>query len=287
MPIYTVELDGTQYDLEGDHEPSEAEARAAIGGMEPKKATAPPKSATIGMIAPSTATSRAPSGTLMDLIPSQDQRARDMGNLIEHLPIPADVPSPVPGIVAGAKAVPGVAKAVPGVIARAAGVSRARAGANIEAALQAGRELSVPLNEGANTAAMRARDLVGSKNSELNQFLDRLTNPSVTKYRGADLAVREAQDFVSKFGAMSADDASKIPPMALKEFRTLTAELRAALTGALDTVGKGEQYARGVAEYRRSAKVAQAWENAKPVLAKWAKWAVPAGALGYGASRRD
>src|SRR6185436_7749393 len=136
MPIYTGELDGTQYDLEGDHEPSEAEARAAIGGMAPKKATPPPASATIGMIAPSTSTSRAPSGTLMDLIPSQDQRRRDMGNLIEHLPIPADVPSPAPGIVAGAKATPGI-------VARRLGVSSERAGQNIEAALAAGKDSPV------------------------------------------------------------------------------------------------------------------------------------------------
>lgn len=56
MPIkvYTVEIDGHQYDLEGDHEPSEAEARAAVGGQAPKPATAPPKQATIGMMQPST-----------------------------------------------------------------------------------------------------------------------------------------------------------------------------------------------------------------------------------------
>jgi hypothetical protein len=36
--IYTVHIDGTEYDLEGDHEPTEAEARQAIG----KPASAPP-----------------------------------------------------------------------------------------------------------------------------------------------------------------------------------------------------------------------------------------------------
>lgn len=33
MPIYTVEIDGAQYDLEGDHPPSEAEARGAVNSM--------------------------------------------------------------------------------------------------------------------------------------------------------------------------------------------------------------------------------------------------------------
>lgn len=53
MPIYTVEIDGKQYDLEGDHEPSEAEARQAVGSSAPKQATRPPASATIGMMQPS------------------------------------------------------------------------------------------------------------------------------------------------------------------------------------------------------------------------------------------
>lgn len=52
--IYTVEIDGKQYDLEGDHPPSEAEARGAIGATTPKQATAPPAAATAGMMKPNT-----------------------------------------------------------------------------------------------------------------------------------------------------------------------------------------------------------------------------------------
>lgn len=52
--IYTVEIDGRQYDLEGDHPPSEAEARGAIGATTPKQATAPPAAATAGMMKPNT-----------------------------------------------------------------------------------------------------------------------------------------------------------------------------------------------------------------------------------------
>jgi len=36
MPIYTVKVDGKTYDLQGDHPPSEAEARDAIGAHQPK-----------------------------------------------------------------------------------------------------------------------------------------------------------------------------------------------------------------------------------------------------------
>jgi hypothetical protein len=41
MPIYTIRLDGKTYDLQGDHPPSEAEARAAISSMS-AASTAPP-----------------------------------------------------------------------------------------------------------------------------------------------------------------------------------------------------------------------------------------------------
>lgn len=43
MPIYTVEIDGKQYDIEGDRPPSEAEARAAVGSVAPETT---PKAAT-------------------------------------------------------------------------------------------------------------------------------------------------------------------------------------------------------------------------------------------------
>ena len=37
MPTYTVELDGKQYDIEGDRPPTEEEAREAIGSYSPQK----------------------------------------------------------------------------------------------------------------------------------------------------------------------------------------------------------------------------------------------------------
>ena len=53
--IYTVEIDGVEYDIEGDRPPTEAEARAAVGAFQtPKQATAPPAAATAGMLPPST-----------------------------------------------------------------------------------------------------------------------------------------------------------------------------------------------------------------------------------------
>lgn len=40
LKVYTVEIDGKQYDLEGDHPPSEAEARSAIGSHQSVDPTA-------------------------------------------------------------------------------------------------------------------------------------------------------------------------------------------------------------------------------------------------------
>lgn len=37
MPTYTVEIDGKQYDIEGDREPSEQEARSAVASYKPAK----------------------------------------------------------------------------------------------------------------------------------------------------------------------------------------------------------------------------------------------------------
>lgn len=53
--IYTVEIDGTRYDLEGDHPPTEAEARAAIG-----KPAATPTQASASPSTPVTASSVGP-----------------------------------------------------------------------------------------------------------------------------------------------------------------------------------------------------------------------------------
>lgn len=165
-------------------------------------------------------------------------------------------------------AIPLVAQKVPGILAKAAGISKARGGQNMQTALEAGEGLRVPMSSKAQDATLRARELTGSRNAELNGLLDRLTNPKVTKYRGDDLVVREAQDFITKFGAMSAEDASRLPPVAQRELTTIARELRATLTETLDTVGKGDQYAKGVREFRRASRAAELLEKAAPYLKK-------------------
>lgn len=170
----------------------------------------------------------------------------------------------------------------PGIIARGLRISKERAGANMQGALDAGKDLRVSLTPGVQEAAMRAYDVSGAGRTlppSLNKFLNRLTSPKVTGYRGDDLATREAQDFVSSFTSLSADDMAKMAPEMRSQLTKLAIELRAALTDTLDAVGKGDQYARGVAEYRRAAKVAERWEQAKPWLRRLG-YAAAAGA-GY------
>lgn len=267
-------------------------------GAPPKQATPPPASATIGMMAPSTvngdparqnpANAGIGSDRVRGWMDQMDQRSGELRqDAVEHpIRTAAVIAAPlalkaVPGIVAGGKELG----------ARAVGISKARAGTNIDAALKAGNGLRVPQTPGSQDAAMRAKELTGTSNSELNRFFDRLTNPKVTKYRGDDLSVREAQDFVMKFGAMSADDALKLPAAARPEITKLVQELRSALAGTLDTVGKGAQYTRGVDEYRKAMRAAEIWEKAKPSVMRWARWlggaAVAGGAAGHAYGSRD
>ena len=157
---------------------------------------------------------------------------------------------------------------VPGVVSSVLGINKARAAKNMEEAIQAGEGLGVRLGAETNAAAMRARDVARSRNPELNAFFDRLTNPNVVKYRGDEMNVREAQDFITNFDGMAFGEASNLSNTARRQIGILSRELRNAMTGTLETVGKGGQYSRGVSEYARAKRVSEVWEKAKPWLQK-------------------
>jgi len=174
-----------------------------------------------------------------------------------------------------------VARKAPGVIAKGLGISKARAGANMGAALEAAKDVTVPLSEATQAAALRSRDLAGTGNKVVNQLLDRLTNPKVTQYRGGDLLAKETQDFITKLGDLSAKDAQGTSKAAMRELVRLTQGMRSDLTTALGPAGTADQYARGVAEYARAAKAGKA--------AKWvagASGVTGAAAAGIGWLRR-
>jgi len=279
MPIhaYTVEIDGQQYDLEGDHEPSEAEARAAVGATAPavpKRATPPPASATIGMLQPSTATSRAPTGTLMDLIPPPDQIRQDMGRYKESLGLAIPTP-PVQAMASGAKAVPGI-------LARAAGVSKARAGENIAEAVTAAKD--VPLTTPAIQAAV----------DEMMQYsgienVPRVVRSLAKRLTTGPLTVEKARLYAPAVSRGSANEFANLSPNMQRLLGGLRAPLNEAITDAAATVGKGEQYASGMKEYARANKARKfATETLSPAAVSALKWLLKGTALGgtFEAGRR-
>lgn len=290
MPdIYEVEFNGELYEVEAN---SPEEAASAFGPQ--RQATPPPPNATIGMMQPSTMQGD-PKRTEPYL--AEEWAGMSGGEKLKNVaqwgakavmgafagPTGVDA-AEHPKTTLATAALPLAAQKVPGVIAKVAGVSKQRGGANMDAALAGGKGLRVPMTPNAQDAALRARELAGSRNSEINNLFDRLTNPKVVKYRGDDLVTREAQDFITKFGNMSFDDQAKLPPVVRKELTTLTNELRSALTETLETVGKGDQYTRGVNEFRRAKRIEELMEKAAPYMKQLGYW-VTGGSVAGAASR--
>lgn len=281
MPIYTVEMDGRQYDIEGDRPPSEAEARAAIGShsnsQTPKQATPPPAAATMGMRAPDTATDRAPSGKLIDLLPRRPEQQRDMRQMVDAMPL--GTPAPVSAVASGVKAVPGL-------VARAAGISKARAITNIGEASQAAQGAAVG-TEGVGNIGLRAMELQqagGRMPRVITQLMQRVTNPKL-----GEMTFEEARDFYSNISRLSANEFGTLNPVMQRQVGMMKAALHEALTAAAETVGKGEQYAKGISEYAKAGRAAATWENKIKPLAGVALKRIAQGAgltAGYETARR-
>jgi len=255
--IYTVEIDGQQYDLEGDHEPSEAEARAAVGATAaplapPKRATPPPASATIGMLQPSTATTsdRVPSVFGFPMKPELAQ----MTDGVEVMGQPIG-PLPTTGAI-------GAVKAVPGILARAAGISKVRGAANIAEAVNAAK--AVPIDPAQVAAA--ADEMMQFKGIERVPMVVRKL---VTELQQGPMNVERARQFYPALSRMSANDFASLTPNMQRLVGGLKGVFNEAITDAAATVGKGAQYASGMKEYARAGRAAQTYEKTvKPLAAR-------------------
>lgn len=301
MPIYTVELDGKQYDLEGDHPPSEAEARDAIGSHEqpqPKQATPPPASATIGMIAASTPNGGRNAGEMTEAnwaaLSPQDKMRNVLqwgGNVIAGMTGMGGAGREAvenPKTTLAMAAVPGVisatTKRVPGVIEagrKVAGISKVRAGSNIEAAERAAQGVPVA-TEKVGQEGLRAMELqaAGGRMPQVaSKFMQRVTDPSAS-----DLTFEEARDFYSNLSRMSANEYGNLNPTMQRQIGLMKEALHQALTDAAGTVGQGEKYAAGIKEYADAGRAAARWEAAKPALRK--AMLAAAGSVGAGGLAR-
>jgi len=240
--IYTVEVDGVQYDIEGDRPPTEAEARAAIAASQ-KQATPPPPSATIGMKAQSTfAGDPAPSEfTSIDAMIAPGGPLEDYKGLVQGARYGAF----------GSPLVPAAAKATPGIIARGLGISKERAGERINAGVQAAK--NTPINvEAPGKIGAEMLDFQGIETIPrvAQSFMRRITDPSKP-----DLTVEEAQRYMSSISRLSTGEFGKLTPNMQRQVAAMSQALRESLVDA--TGGYGGQYAKGVREYARSAKAAK------------------------------
>lgn len=245
IDIYTVEIDGVEYDIEGDRPPTEAEARAAVGAsVEPQQATPLPPSATIGMLAPSTMQGDPAS------VNGWKAEHADLGRQIDEAPMMAE------------PLMPNITK-VPGIVARVAGRSSVRAGQNIQAASQAAK--GAPVNvEKVGQEGLRALELQaagGSMPRAASQFMRRVTDP-----KAPDLTFEEARDFYSNLSRLSTNEFGRLNPTMQRQIGTMRQALHEALVESAETVGKGGQYARGISEYAKAAKAKATWEASKPKL---------------------
>lgn len=263
MPIYTVEIDGKQYDIEGDRPPSEQEARSAVGvfaaaqgggpsSSAPRRAaTPPPPQSTIGMMQPSTMQGD-PGWAARNMKP---EMAQALSQYTEDDVMAEPIgPSPA-SVIAGARGVPGI-------LARGLGISKARAGQNIQGALEAAKDVRVPSTT-LQPVIDRAGELVAAGTNR-SQVITKLS-AALKKSQDSSLSAQEAQDFVSNASRMSAAEFSRLSPVMQRQVSELSAKLRQALTESLNTVGKGEQYTKGVKEYARASKAAKHGKQA----AKW------------------
>lgn len=129
--IYTVEIGGKQYDIEGDHAPSEEEARAAVKGSAPTPA---PATTTLSQgfnprrIEPSSASEVKQNDSLLGrtvkALRGENPVATLMGDLVPML-------TSLPGVVKG--------------LIPTAGRMTGRAGASMELAGKAAKPYSIPL----------------------------------------------------------------------------------------------------------------------------------------------
>lgn len=250
MPIYTVELDGKQYDIEGDRPPNEAEARAAIGAFASSPqtpATPPPAAATAGMIDQSTMQGdpKRPDTFFGREVRPDVSDAVDGKEVLQGVPMLWSPGAPTAALAA--------AKKVPGIMARGLGISKARAGANIQGAVEAAKGVAV----NAEAPGEVGLGILESKGIEtiprvVESFMRRITDPAK-----GELAVEEARRYYSAMSRLSTNDFNRLTPAMQRQVGAMSRALGDALTGAMDTVGKGAQYTSGMKEYARASTAAK------------------------------
>lgn len=113
---------------------------------------------------------------------------------------------------------------------------------------------NVPVDVAApGDAALRIQQLAergGTMPRMVRQFIQRTTDPTQ-----APMNYGEGRDFYSNISRLSADEYNRLTPVIQREVGNLRVALNGALQSAADTVGQGENYAKGMSEYASAAKL--------------------------------
>jgi polyhydroxyalkanoate synthesis regulator phasin len=111
----------------------------------------------------------------------------------------------------------------------------------------------VELTDEVSKAASRIQELADNGNvmpSAARKFLNRVTDPSK-----GHLTYNEARDFLTKFGSMTADEATKLSPAVKGQLQQLGGALRDAVEATAKRGGKLEEFQTSMKEYASSKKL--------------------------------
>lgn len=164
-----------------------------------------------------------------------------------------------PGLTLASAAAGPVLKHGPELIRRGLGVSGQRAGQRLsDVALKAKDATVSPAKLGDPT--LRAIEL-GERGARLPKSVKSLGNRITDPAKG-DMTFGEARDVYSNISRLSANERNQLNPVMAKQVAAIRQALHEALTDSAETVGMGSQYAKGIREYARAAKAADATRTA-------------------------
>ncbi len=218
-------------------------------GQSQPQGTAPPAFASAGMARPDTATSPPPTGKLIDLVKqTPDERTTEMRRYIDALPMAVPTTGAVSIAKAGAGAVKGAAEGTTDFLTKLAGANKARGAANIADAVTAAKDVPVPASDIA-TAGDRMMQFKGIERVPM------AVRKLVGELHAGPITVERARQYYPAISRMSANEWNSLTPNMQRLIGSVRGEMNTAITAAADTVGKGEQYASGMKEFARGAKL--------------------------------
>lgn len=170
----------------------------------------------------------------------------------------------------------------PGVLAKVAGISKPRAVSNLATAAEAAKNVVLNVEKPGQVALQltEARQFGKYVPRVVDNFVREITDPNA-----APMTFEKARKYYSSISELSADEYGKLAPMVKRGIIQLKQALQAELTNAASSVGKGEEYVKGIKEYARASKVAEKAPKVAKIAAGSAAGAVGAGA-GYGIVQR-